>query len=886
MIDRKPVFQNAINWMLDRGWKRLGAKRKQFDQSLFEHTLIELDVALQLLPILKQPSHFNLTTEEEQILVVSLVAHDIGKERPEWQDYLLGRRDFVSDVDPELTRAALPDLCSALGFSGLHSKVMAVIENCVNLHMSHERRDANVVLAIFQGADRWYTLANLVYHIDNICSAKGVFEAKAAFERSILAKHLRVTYHQVSIRGVSTTALHRAALDSFQEAGWTPLLHFSDATLYVCSAAKPVLEPRPDQIEARLVQILKEATGKDVTQFIVGSPTANILPKPDLFEYSEILMYLEAATRKIGRKSFAMAYEREKKRVASGRPAATGRGKSKAEVIEDYWARKGKTGERYSSEMDRDAERISTAHPNILAFKLFKAAMKPDFIGDGGVRIARQEYEAVFGAGSWDSLLSTSTLMPAQDMAKTVDLFWQLPGQQFGLAVRTLEELAPEKRTELLVDTLAQIAGKVYAAIPNPPTRATLARKMAASFIHDLVSPAVQVDLSELARQQMEFYAVSKSFAGKQTKKARYICPVCNTKFEEGVRAKADFIDNPESHTNRGIAHGPFGYITLCKSCYYERILRQLLLGERAAELIIVFPRMNVGPGAGELLVRKAEALYNRAYALMVGDTDDPDRRLWLAFTSFIAEQMMQQDLYRLAPEQFVDLLTYRSSEENRRKNRRELEKRLQEQYEGNLEAANDEWGRDFKTWAEATEAVYANQVADPIARQIRADVYRLYPQMQLVCQTPHMIILPVNYTIKLKDDSEANAALRRTFVALLLGLNLDASVAIVRDSDQIDFQGGEGVAFVPAVATVRELIGSNWVPLSEAERWLRALGIASILANAGQYSVRSGLFEVLTAPTAGHVLRRIEQKKAMERQPLTYRDITYLRVFAEVMQR
>lgn len=859
------------------------AKQKQYNQSLFEHTLLELDVTMQLLPILKRPGHFDLSSEEERILVVAVVAHDIGKERREWQDYVLGRRGFVSDVDPELTRKVLPNLCSSLGFAGLDEKVIKIIENCVNLHMSHERHDTNVIAAILQGNDRWYTLANLVYHIDNVCSSKGVSEAKKSLERSLLAKHLKIAYHQVIIRGVSTTALHRAALESFQEAGWTPLLHFSDATLYVCSAVGQAPEPSRDQIEARLAEILKEATGQDVGRFMIGSPTGNILPKPELFDHEEIRAYLEAATRKIGRKSFITAYEREKKRIASGRSAIAGRSKSKAEVIEDYWALKGKIGGRYSPEMDVDADRISMAHPDMLAFKFFKAALKPEMVGADGVRIAREKYENLFGAGSWAALLGTSTLMPAQDMAKTVDRFWKLSGQQFQLKVGTIEELAPDKRTELLVDILAEIAKKVYTSISNPPTRAAFSRKMAAEFIQDLVNPASRVDLAYLARQQLDFYIVSKPFAGKQTKKARFFCPICNTPFENGVKASADFINKPESHTNRGVAHGSFGYVTICNVCYCEFILRQLLLGERMAELIVIFPRMNIGPVAGELLVRKAHALYNKAYALMIGETGDPDRRLWLTFTPFIAEQVLGRDLYRLGPEELVNLLAYRASEDDRRKNRRQLEKALREAYEDDLEGANAEWGTDFSSWKEAADAVYVNKVADPRARQVRAEVYRLYPQMRLVCQIPNMIMLPVSYSIRFGNDSDATAALRRTFVALLLGICLDVSVAIVRDSEQIDFQGGEGVAFVPPVAAARELIGANWVPLSESERWLRAIGMASILASAGQYSDRSGLLEVLTAPTVGHILRRIEQKRAAEKQRVTYREISYLKIFAEV---
>lgn len=134
---KERILQEVSEWMLSRGWKRKIAKRRQFDQSLFEHSLVELDVALQLMPILRQPSHFGLSPEEEQVLIVSLVAHDVGKERPDWQDYILGRRGFVSDVDPALTKSVVPELCTGLGFPGLDQKVMAVIENCVNLHMSH-----------------------------------------------------------------------------------------------------------------------------------------------------------------------------------------------------------------------------------------------------------------------------------------------------------------------------------------------------------------------------------------------------------------------------------------------------------------------------------------------------------------------------------------------------------------------------------------------------------------------------------------------------------------------------------------------------------------------------------------------------------------------------
>lgn len=152
--------QRAADFMLRRGWKRLTAKRREFEQSLFEHTAVELDALLSLLPILRKTNHFNLTEAEEKVLIASIIAHDAGKEKPEWQEYISGKRDFVSDVDIDLTERIVPELCNALGFENISEKVVNVIENCINLHMRHERGDANVVLVYLKlktGGRPWLT---------------------------------------------------------------------------------------------------------------------------------------------------------------------------------------------------------------------------------------------------------------------------------------------------------------------------------------------------------------------------------------------------------------------------------------------------------------------------------------------------------------------------------------------------------------------------------------------------------------------------------------------------------------------------------------------------------------------------------------------------------
>lgn len=283
----------------------------------------------------------------------------------------------------------------------------------------------------------------------------------------------------------------------------------------------------------------------------------------------------------------------------------------------------------------------------------------------------------MFGEGSWKDLQNTTTLSVAKDMAQSIDYFWQLPGNLFGHKVDHIEDLADEKKDELLIDLLAGIAEKVFAGIENPPSRSDLSHKMAAAFMKDIIKPAPALNLKDLAEQQLEAYGLSKPYAGKTAKKAQYFCPLCNVPFQQGAKASADFLDNPQSHSNRAVSHGSFGYVMICESCKYERFLRQILLGGKPAEMVVLLPRMNIGYTSGEILVRKVNALYQKAYTLMVGDSDDPGHRITLALTHLLARNAMESTVDQFTGEELAEALSYRSAEDTRKKMRKALEKRI-----------------------------------------------------------------------------------------------------------------------------------------------------------------------------------------------------------------
>lgn len=849
------------------------AKQGAYEQSLLEHSLIEVDVLLELLPILSSSRHYGLSEVEQKILLVALLAHDVGKETNEWQAHIRSPQPGrgVSHIVPELTRRVVPTLCTALGFESLADPVQRVMAHCAELHHARPGRSDSAILEVMLsgGTNRFLTLASLVKAIDHLCSAASASEATGAVERDpALGHHLKVARHEVMVRGVSTTFVHKGAQAAFLQRGWRPLLYFFDATVYGADPVDQPVAPSLNEVRDHLKAEIDQAIARDVAPLMVGSPTGNVLPKPHLFSFAESRRYLQTAAEKIGKQSFASAYQREKRRVqdASGSAPRTGKGKLKAEVIREYWRYAGRDDEPDSNEMDRDAGRISVAHPEMMVFKFFKAMMDPrkvDAVGENGSAAASALYERTFGPGSWAALRSTFTWNPAWDMAKTVDYLWALPGA----AVRhpevpTVAELPDHARLEVLIDLLDGIAQKVYAGIARPSPRDTLSQNMADAFSRDLLWPAAGGAAQAFAQHQLDHYAQSKPFAGKESTKGIYLCPICNAPFDstDGVKASADFVDNPQTHTNRGVANGPFGYVMVCTACYYERLLLQVLLGGRPKEVITLMPRLNLGPVRGQRLVDGVRGWVEAAKAQMRGDTGDLRLGFSLGFTDQAARHLGDHDPSALEPEELLSLFSYRFTVDVQKKRKAEAVRQLKEEFEDSLEDLNVACAGSFPTWDAAVEALLENRIAQQEVGLIRREVYRLYETIHLVCQTPNLVFVPLNYEVAAgNDESEVSKSLRRLYVSTLMSLVFDATVAIHGEGEPVDFRTAGGAAYVPSVPATRSLVGYEWLPIVEAERWLSAIGAASLLVRDTGLSARSALYQILTADPPERLVRRIE---------------------------
>ncbi len=920
-MDYTDIRQKAIQWMIKRDWKRKWGKRGTFTQSLFQHTDIELNALCVLLPILAARSHYGLTDHEQQALLVGAIAHDVGKETPEWQAYVRlpeeqQRGKFVPHIIPALTETVVPELVTLFGFD---TAVASDAVACVNLHMA-AARSAPALLGTLadraqpSGSQRWNMLARIVEAVDKFCSIDGLLPTRdylaQGHDNGALSPHLRLGYHLTTLRGVSTILLHRAAADAYQANGWQPLLYFSNGTLYAADGQIERQEPTPEAVMQRLAEVIEEAMPtRFFPKMVVGTPTSTLIPKPEFFDYHEFPAYLSEAAQRVKRGSFLR------------KPQATRLSKLQGE--KGYWGLSGKPAAAQNVEID--SERIDRAQPLIMLFKFFRDAMKPELVGrisgladpaqvaaltqqrdtridlgedpdkaqaqhEKAVQKLEKEatraldahvtavYDAVFGPGAYARLCSTSTLMPARDMVALIDPLWALPGQTLGLDVPTLETALDERLQEALSDKLNALAQGIYAGLPETqrPSR-TGAAEIATCFAGDLIHPTRLLDVHTLAQEQRHAYTHSKPEALRDRTAPR-LCPVCNAQFERGTAATADFVIKPDSHTNRAVAHGYTGKVVICDACKYERFLQQLLLGEKVARVLALTPRMHVGYWTGQTFRDEALHFYEQAHDLMTNSTHNPNENITLTLTQLIAAKLLRGNdagysLQRtiregISGDTLARLLVYTTTEDTQKKRRRSLDKALREAYEieeitEGLDTLNQEWDTTFTTWEEALNGVITGVVDNEIVGELRAQTYRLHPQFRVVCQTPNFILVPLISDFKAGDkESETNAALRELFILLLIGLALDCSVAALDAGEPLMFHGGEGVAQVPAVPSIRDLIGSNWVDLTAAPIWLEKIGAASLLANATAYPDRSNLYQILTAATPGHILRRIEMKQ------------------------
>lgn len=885
---RQAILQHLAN----KGWKRLLGKHIRYEQSLFEHSVNTLDVVITYLPIFRQTWVPSLSLAEEVALIITAVAHDAGKATKEFQRFIRGESEWVGHWDPTQTKALVSELYNLaawhLPMDGLSMRVqIGEVVTAVQYTIRQERTqalEAREVLRTDHLSPRWRLLMDVVDDVDNLVSIPTVVEAARylAVPRSPLSRFVSVAYHEAQIRGVSTVLLHEAAAEAFHRQGWKPLLFYPEGTLYL-SDGDDVGVPAQEHVAAELEVICERELGArshTAQDLVVGDIRQDFFPKPELFDAAHLPDYLRVAAKRAGAKPPEKVNAWNVIKVIDEiTPELTAHLRSAAGLRKPPGEEEARRLEALlPSDLTRVVrQELGSSQPEMAIFKFFKNVVYKLCPPSGSAYQStaygeiERLYNARFGSNSLGKLMHTSTLMPAEDYLAAVRLFHELAGDTVGHPeAEKVAFIRPEERQRVLVDLLAGFGEVGFQKLAERPSFAQLSRRVAAITVRDLIVP-MALNLKDSAERQLKAYAASKR---DRTREA--ICPICNAaiQIEPGqcFVARADFYGGrPEAFSNRRVAHGRKVADTICPGCYYERILQQVLLTSRPEEIIVIFPSMNLSPHGGSTLVGQVRSLEEHARRLTAPESAAPDQRFDLTASWRIAAlaPVHRFEQFGHGADVIASALTYRPSEDRQKEHRRNLLKCLKDEFENLLDDLNEFYGTRFDAFDDAADAViqrapeiWQHGEAGDLTRRLYRQAFKLSQDWSFVVQTANLILVPIAHGFGGSNRSETKAGLARLLTALFFSLALDTAVAVVPFNELAGTVAdrGLGVAYVPPYAGLRQLIGADWVSLADADRWFRAISAAFQLGTLGKYPERNDVFQVLTEPSVGRIIRRIEE--------------------------
>jgi HD superfamily phosphodiesterase len=131
--------EELIKFMRNKNWHKKIAKTKPYTQSLFEHSLVVYDIIDSIIKLLNDASE-KFSDKEKNILRISAILHDIGKEKAEWQEAVKKGQKPPSHIDEDLAKTAISDLKK-------HIKIEdeQTILRCIGLHHKAAQSAGNII---------------------------------------------------------------------------------------------------------------------------------------------------------------------------------------------------------------------------------------------------------------------------------------------------------------------------------------------------------------------------------------------------------------------------------------------------------------------------------------------------------------------------------------------------------------------------------------------------------------------------------------------------------------------------------------------------------------------------------------------------------------------
>lgn len=841
LLGRDPIeLRAAVQARLEAlGWGDKLGKERGGVQTLLEHALAVFDVVGACLPFFAADTYPKLTARQAMTVLLAALAHDAGKAAPGPQAYLRGEPvGFASHVDRDEIHRIVVDVARSIG-ADVDESLEDIVSSAV-LHDRFERRDKGELYEFTRPHTdtRWRKLADIVNHADSLASVPDVVAAESFLARNpLLVGSAVVASYRLRVRGVITTHLHDATRDTFEARGFKPIVYFADGTVFAgpTGASEPTRNDVTVALRERFERLFAERSDK-LTDLALGVPTGNFLPQPEYVRADNVEALFEAAIRKVGRKSELTAESRE---TYAGQWS---------EAVASYRAAEKQDPPFPLVVNPVEVQALQDIGPEACAFMLAKKLFT-EVLDDSDAGLLRSLYDARFGEGAFDVLLGQSTYMPVRDYLSRVRPWHERPASDFDeVSSARVGELEPTRRVKILSKTLASIFKAAVARRSAPLPCETVIGEWIACAMSDL-------SLEGLTSDEVTAEPYSALKVRPRTANAALLCVQCGSTIPAGTALEPSAsLGNAGTYSNRRIAFEGPGSPPICRPCAADIRLGQLTLGGPIETAITLLPRRSFGPAGGRAVLEAARALRSIVDRQLAPATTDPGR--------FISLTLPPVVLRAIADAGLGEALLGTVSPQTLKKRIKRLESTLSDRVDpADLVDLNTDCGTCYASLEELADAIVSGTAPTSIREdadvQAAVKAARFDPLLDFGTITPNLVVVSLSQGIS-SDEAAVEVALYSFALAALFARELGTAALVAPPAElrtALTTRGGRSV-YVPANGPARRLLGGDWLRLDEASRWLRAVRAAIALR---EYAGARTTYEVLTFPSAGFLVRRVE---------------------------
>lgn len=884
-----------------RGWKLKLAKKEPIEQSLFIHSINELGAIKSYLENFPHP--FNNT--EIIKLYIASITHDCEKETDEWQEKISFGEKPPYHTNPEYAKKFVDDLLNFLKKNGINVDFdQNDINDIISSQSLHMKASAKKPINVFDEmsrdhkSERWSEIAYLVDLFDDIVSIESVESLINVYNKDeyrMLTERLEFAYHKISnVRGILTSLLHKACEKVYERHGFKPFLYFVDGTIYFMAKNEKNKKIPVNEIKDSMKDVLNEFIHNmdHDSKVIIENPQTKLFRGKEFFDKDLIDKYFFSLRRKYRPKVDKGKLIKLIKSSFNSLENAKGKFNLQeiedSEIIETIMQNVETLSEKFPKFIKEFQEiyNIDISKPQQYNFQLFKEIMTELNLHKDIIKNIEMEYDSFFGIGAYNNLAKL-TNNPEKNFGLFVKPYWEKE-IYFNNNKMIIKNFNPKKQEEYLAKKLCNILKNNFEKCSKLP-KDYFVDDIVTLLISDLVYPYnLHVEkIESYAKEQLQNIGNSKVKLFNKSKGKR-LCPICYKMMSEANPITAGFLSEEKGvakvFNNQAIGGSSFGgSVNICKLCYAELLIRRIVLGRTPSDLIILFPSLNFEKIQGSNVLELMRDLQNKLEQFYSYHNPNLNERIrfndFRNLTSQLLEKKTEEISSELNPKRFIETFNIKIGDKRKKDDIKKIEPLLKNLFDS-VDEFNKEFSTDYKNFNQIATDIFENKCVHKdtheyknipeIERNQIIEEAKVNPvRYSFVYETPNFIVIYLPTTFGYTNaEAEVNILLKRLLFASYLYLLTDCAVMIIPGKEIIHISNRRKMIYVQPNATLKQVLKEDWISLSDTKKWMIAISAAVRLACQGNYSDRSGIFEILTQPTVGHILSRITSQKTQSGAP------------------